>query len=80
MCKVIEDMRNESFKKGFQLGRQEGLQEGRQIGLQEARQEGLQEGLIEAAKRFLTAAVLTPDEIAKSLHLPLEEIKKLQVG
>lgn len=68
MCKVMEDMRNKSLKEGFQLGKQEGLQEGRQ------------EGLIDAAKRILNAGTLTPDEIAKSLHLPLEEIKKLQVG
>jgi len=72
MCKVMEDMRNESLQEGIQIGKQEGIQIGKQ--------EGKQEGLIETAKRMLNSNTLTLDEIAKFVGLSLDEIKKLQAG
>ena len=65
MSKVLEDMKNESLQEGIQIGRQEGIQIGEQ------------KGLLEAAKRLLDGKTLSLDEIAKSLDLPLEEVKKL---
>lgn len=66
MCRVMEDMRNESLQEGIQIGKQEGIQIGEQT------------GLLKAAKRLLDGKTLSLDEIAKSLELPLEEVKKLQ--
>lgn len=57
MCRVMEDMRNESLQEGIQIGEQKGL--------------------LKAAKRLLDGKTLSLDEIAKSLDLPLEEVKKL---
>ena len=66
MSKVLEDMRNESLQEGIQIGKQEGIQIGEK------------NGLLKAAKRLLDGKTLSLDEIAKSLDLPLEEVKKLQ--
>ncbi len=80
MCKVMEDMRNESLQEGIQIGKQQGIQIGKQQGIQIGKQEGKQEGLIETAKRMLSSNTLTPEEIAKFVGLSLDEIKKLQAG
>ena len=84
MCRVMEDMRNESLQEGIQIGKQEGIQIGKQEGIQIGKQEGIQigeqKGLLEAAKRLLDGKTLSLDEIATSLGLTLDEVKKLQAG
>ena len=47
MCKVMEDLREESFAEGRAEGREEGRAEGREEGRAEGREEGRAEGWIE---------------------------------
>lgn len=90
MSKVLEDMRNEAFQEGIQIGREKGIQIGRQIGIPIGRQMGIQigrqmgiqigkrKGLIAVAKRILASGTLSLDEIANLLELSPDEMKRLQ--
>ncbi|GLR65033.1 hypothetical protein [Marinospirillum insulare] len=55
------------------LARQEGLQEGRQVGRQEADERALQEKLV-SARQLLSLGVLSKEQIAEVLNLPLEKV------
>ena len=68
MCKVLEDMRNESFQEGIRIGRQEGFQEARQ------------ENMLATAKRMLNLGKYALDEIAQITDLSLDEVKTLQAS
>ena len=82
MSKVLEDMRNEAFQEGIQIGGEKGIQIGRQMGIQIGRQMGIQigkrKGLIAVAKRILASGTLSLDEIANLLELSPDEMKRLQ--
>ena len=56
MCKVMEDMRNESLK------------------------EGEKRGMKATALRMLEAGKYALEEIAEISGLPLDDVKKLQIG
>ena len=66
MCRIMEDMRNESLKEGIREGRKEG------------RKEGLREGMKEAALRMITAGKYALEEIADISGLSLEEVNQLK--
>ena len=68
MCKVLEDMRNESLQEGIRMGRQEGFQEARQ------------ENMLATAKRMLNLGKYALDEIAQITDLSLDEVKTLQAS
>lgn len=68
MCKVLEDMRNESLQEGIRIGRQEGFQEARQ------------ENMLATAKRMLNLGKYALDEIAQITDLSLDEVKTLQAS
>lgn len=68
MCKVLEDMRNESLQKGIRIGRQEGFQEARR------------ENMLATAKRMLNLGKYALDEIAQITDLSLDEVKNLQAS
>lgn len=74
MSKVLEDMRNEAFQEGIQIGREKGIQIGRQIGIPI----GKRKGLIAVAKRILASGTLSLDEIANLLELSPDKMKRLQ--
>ena len=64
MCKVMEDMRNESLKEGEKRGMEKGLQRGMKA----------------TALRMLEAGKYALEEISEISGLPLDDVKKLQVG
>ena len=64
MCKVMEDMRNESLKEGMKQGMEQGVKE----------------GIKKTALRMLQARKYTLEEIAEISGLSLDDIKKLQAG
>lgn len=72
MCKVMEDMRNESWREGIEEGKKEGIKEGRK--------EGIKESMKAVASRMLEAGKYALEEIAEISGLSLEDIKKLQAG
>lgn len=74
MSKVLEDMRNEAFQEGIQIGREKGIPIGRQMGIQI----GKRKGLIAVAKRILASGTLSLDEIANLFELSPDEMKRLQ--
>ena len=76
MCKVMEDMRNESWNEGIK----EGMKEGRKEGIKEGRKEGIKEGMKAAARRMLEAGKYALEEIAEISGLSLEDVKQLQAG
>lgn len=76
MCKVLEDMRNESFQEGIRIGRQEVFQEAFQEGFQEARRENM----LATAKKMLSLGKYALDEIAQITGLSLDEVKTLQAS
>ena len=54
------------YEKGMRTGEQNGIQKG----IQQGRHEGMILGALMSGK--------TPEEVSKTLNLPLEEIKKVQ--
>lgn len=68
MCKVMEDMRNESWREGVQEGKKEGIKE------------GIKESMKVVASRMLEAGKYALEEIAEISGLSLEDVKKLQAG
>lgn len=69
MCKVIEEMRNESF----QNGKLEGFQEGVQKGIQTGRLEGITQNAIENARRMLSDGI-SPKKISEYTNLEFEKV------
>ena len=72
MCKVLEDMRNESFQEGIRIGRQEAFQE--------AFQEAKRGNMLATAKKMLSLGKYALDEIALIAGLSLDEVKTLQAS
>lgn len=72
MCKVMEDMRNESLKEGMEQGMEQGIKQGMK--------QGVKEGMKAAALRMLEAGKYALDEIAQISGLSLDEVRKLQTG
>ena len=64
MCRIMEDMRNESLKQG----------------IEEGMKEGMREGMKQAALRMLAAGQYALEEIANISGLSLEEVEKLKAG
>ena len=71
-------IRNQAMKRGHQEGLQQGIQEGLQQGLQEGLQQGIHEGMhtnaVACAKNLLQMNILTPEQIAQAVALPLQEV------
>ena len=70
MCKVLEDMRYESW--------QEGVREGKKEGIKEGIKEGVKEGIMSTALRMLQTGKYALDEITSISGLSLEEVQKLK--
>ena len=51
--------------------------EGKREGIQEGRKEGIQENKLENARNLLAMNVLSHEQIAQAVGLPLETIEKL---
>ncbi len=68
MCKVMEDMRNESLREGMREGRKEG------------RKEGIREEKKLTVLRMLEIGKYALEEVANISGLSLEEVEKLQAG
>ena len=64
MCRIMEDMRNESLKEG----------------IKEGMKEGIKEGMKETALRMLTAGKYALEEVANISGLTLEEVNQLKEG
>ena len=72
MCKIMEDMRNQSL--------QEGIQEGIKQGIKQGVEQGVKQGIASTVLRMLASGKYALEEIAAVSGLSLEEIKKLQAG
>ena len=68
MCKVMEDMRNESLQEGLRIGKKEG------------RKEGEKEEKKMTALRMLELVKYALEEISNISGLPIDEVKKLRAG
>ena len=64
MCKVMEDMRNESLKEGMEQGVEQGKKEEKRL----------------TVLRMLEAGKYALEEVAKISGLSLDEVEKLQAG
>ncbi len=64
MCKVMEDMRNESLREGMREGRKEGIREEKKL----------------TVLRMLEIGKYALEEVANISGLSLEEVEKLQAG
>jgi predicted transposase/invertase (TIGR01784 family) len=73
---IYQQGREEGLKEGLEEGLKEGLEEGLKEGLKEGRKEGLEEGRKEMARSFLANGV-SPELVAKSSGLPLDEVMAL---
>lgn len=62
MCRIMEDMREESLKAGIKMGKKVGIKE----------------GAVHTAKRMLALGKYTLEEISGISGLSLEEVKKLE--
>ena len=76
MAKGLEKGMEKGLEKGRVEGRTEGLQEGMEKGLEKGRAEGKAEGLKEAAANMKRLGI-SPEHIAQSTGIPVEEIKGL---
>ena len=68
MCKVMEDMRNES------------LQEGIKQGLKQGREQGREQTIKSMVLRMLETGKYALEDIAEISGLSLDDVKKLQIG
>jgi len=66
MASYIETMREESFQKGFQQGYALGFAMGMHF------------GMLKVAEKLLDNKLLTAEQIADTLGLPLQQIKELE--
>ena len=75
MCRILEDMRNESRNEGYRLGIEEGIEKG----MEKGRKEGQKEKAVKVAEYLIREKIPT-DIICKSTDLSIEEIHKLEVA
>ena len=76
MCKILEDLRNESEKRGEERGIKKGIKKG----IKEGVVIGVKGEKNKTALRMLKAGKYTLEEIAEMAVLPLDEVKRLQAG
>ena len=69
MCRIMEELTNESFQEGLAKGREEGRIEGRA--------EGRLKNLLENVKKLM-ARGMSFDEVADTLELSKEDRKYIQ--
>ena len=74
MCKILEDLRNESEKRGEERGIKKGIKKG----IKEGVVIGVKGEKNKTALRMLKAGKYTLEEIAEMAVLPLDEVKRLQ--
>lgn len=72
MCKIMEELREESLREG----REEGIKEGRKEGIKE----GIKEGVKKTALCMLAAGKYALEEISSVSGLSLEELNQLKDG
>ena len=65
------------IEKGIKKGRKEGREEGRKEGRKEGREEGRKEGREDSARRLRSQGVMSDEQIASVLDIPLETVKTL---
>ena len=87
---IRNQARKNGYKEGFSIGEkhgyaageksgmQQGLQQELQQGLQQGMQQGMHSNKIENAKNLLQMKILTVEQIAQAVSLPIEEILTLQ--
>ena len=73
MCKLLEEMREESWLEGNIEGKKEGIIEGKKEGIIE----GANEEKRNTVLRMLASGSLPLESIAEFSGLPLDEVKKL---
>ncbi len=71
MCKVMEDLREESFAEGRAEGREEGRAEGREEGQEEGRKKQAQ-----MTARNLSVQGLSVEQIAQAVGFSVEAVKE----
>ena len=71
MCKVMEELREESFAEGREEGRAEGREEGRAEGREEGRGEQARMTAVRMSKKGLSV-----EEIADAVDFSVETVKK----
>ena len=77
MCRIMEELTNESFQEGLAKGREEGRIEGRAEGLAEGLAEGRLKTLLTNVKKLM-ARGMSFDEVADTLELSKEDRKYIQ--
>ena len=75
MCKVMEDLREESFAEGFAEGWVEGFAEGRVEGRAESQTEGRKKQA-QMTARNLSVQGLSVDQIAQAVGFSVEAVKE----
>ncbi len=70
MCKIMEDMRNQSL--------QEGIQEGIKQGIKQGVEQGVKQGIASTVLRMLASGKYALEEIAEISGLTLDEVKALR--
>ena len=73
---ALEYARREGIEKGIEKGIQKGIEKGIQKGVEKAQAEAYAEKL-ESARGLKKTGLLTDQQIANSLKLPLEVVEKL---
>ena len=67
-------IRNQAERKGYAAGEKQGYETGEKRGIQQ----GLQQAHVESAKKLLQMNILTPEQIAQAVSLPLEDVLALK--
>ena len=75
MCKVMEDLREESFAEGREEGRAEGQTEGREEGRAEGQTEGRREQA-QMTARNLSVQGLSAEQIAQAVGFSVETVEE----
>ena len=65
------------IEKGIEKGIKKGRKEGREEGRKEGREEGRKEGREDSARRLRSQGVMSDEQIANILDIPLETVKTL---
>ena len=73
MCKIMEDLREESMQRGFEKGLEQGLEKG----LEQGREEGLEQGLVQARieniKSIMDSLQYTAQQAMDLLKIPVKD-------
>ncbi|MBQ3447352.1 MAG: Rpn family recombination-promoting nuclease/putative transposase [Synergistaceae bacterium] len=75
--KGLEEGRAEGREVGLAEGREVGLAEGREVGLAEGREVGLAESRNDIARSLRLQGILTDEQIAQAVNMPVELVAKL---